>query len=339
MPTPGPAEIIERLSGIDREAPPFAPGRAEVALEEHLTRLGLAAVPVRWLADAEEGFLAARRGRTSSRWLLLDRAARTSADMAASEAESPAGLVARSVAWSPAESVAQSVAAEEAHARAGRRERRRKWTQAEFGARSAGLSAARVAAWMAASFDPLTDRSVSVWLPFLDAAEAGLWIYWVLEDEVLAVPRPALRIEGERLHSGDGPAVLWRSGTSYWFWHGVRVPRYVIEEPDRIRVSSIRKERNLEIRRVLLERYGHERYLRDVGAERVHADDYGTLWRAEVPGDEPLVMVEVLDATPQPDGTFRNYLLRVPPTMRTAREAVAWTFGKAADDYSLEAET
>jgi hypothetical protein len=35
----------------------------------------------------------------------------------------------------------------------------------------------------------------------------------------------------------------------------------------------------------------------------------------------------VVNSTPEQDGTYRRYLLRVPPTTRTAREAVAWTFG------------
>ena len=33
-----------------------------------------------------------------------------------------------------------------------------------------------------------------------------------------------------------------------------------------------------------------------------------------------------MNSTPEPDGTRRTYFLRVPPQMRTAREAVAWTF-------------
>ena len=38
-------------------------------------------------------------------------------------------------------------------------------------------------------------------------------------------------------------------------------------------------------------------------------------------------VVEVVNATPEPDGSYRRYFLRVPPQVRTAREAVAWTFG------------
>jgi hypothetical protein len=71
----------------------------------------------------------------------------------------------------------------------------------------------------------------------------------------------------------------------------------------------------------------------------MQADDYGKLSRYELPGDEPLVMVEVVNATPEPDGTHHIYWLRVPPTVGSAREAVAWTFGLNADHYRPLRET
>ncbi len=49
---------------------------------------------------------------------------------------------------------------------------------------------------------------------------------------------------------------------------------------------------------------------------------------------EPVVAVEVINSTAEPDGTFKRYLLRVPPHVTTARAAVAWTFGVSARDYA-----
>jgi hypothetical protein len=65
----------------------------------------------------------------------------------------------------------------------------------------------------------------------------------------------------------------------------------------------------------------------------VHRDETGILWHVDLPGDEPLVMVEVVNATPEPDGTRRTYFLRVPPSTRTARAGVAWTFGLTEEEY------
>jgi uncharacterized protein DUF6745 len=145
--------------------------------------------------------------------------------------------------------------------------------------------------------------------------------------------------EQGRLPHPTGPVVAYPDGWGIWAWHGVRVPRQVIERPDTITVNQIRTTGNLEVRRVLLERYGLDRYLRDADATPVQVDDYGRLWRFELPEDEPLTIVEVDNATAEPDGTYATYLLRVPPTMRTAKEAVAWTFGMAADDYHPVVQT
>jgi hypothetical protein len=71
----------------------------------------------------------------------------------------------------------------------------------------------------------------------------------------------------------------------------------------------------------------------------VSSDEYGVLWRVTMPGDEPLVMVEVVNATPEPDGSRRTYFLRVPPRMRSAHEAVAWTFGLTPEEYAPLAQT
>lgn len=87
-----------------------------------------------------------------------------------------------------------------------------------------------------------------------------------------------------------------------------------------------------------LEHYGYDRYLEESGAESVHRDETGVLWRIALDGDEPVVMVEVVNSTPEPDGTHRAYWLRVPPRVRTAREGVARTFGVDSDIYRPERE-
>jgi hypothetical protein len=173
----------------------------------------------------------------------------------------------------------------------------------------------------------------------LAARSAGAW--WPCGDVVVLTGRPTVlrRDEQGRLHHPHGPALAYPDGWGVWAWHGVRVPRDLIEHPEGLTVQRIRDQPNAEHRRVMLERYGHQRYLRDVGAERVHADQAGTLWRCPLAGDEPLVMVEVRNATPEPDGTRKPYWLRVPPMMRTAREAVAWTFNLNQDDYAPTVET
>jgi hypothetical protein len=71
----------------------------------------------------------------------------------------------------------------------------------------------------------------------------------------------------------------------------------------------------------------------------VHRDETGVLYRKEFLNDEPLVMVKVINSTVEPDGSFKSYFLRVPPSMTTAREAVAWTFDMSPESYELDEQT
>ncbi len=66
---------------------------------------------------------------------------------------------------------------------------------------------------------------------------------------------------------------------------------------------------------------------------------FGTLWRRDVKGDEPIVILEVVNSTREPDGSFKHYWLRVPPNMKTAHEALAWTFDIEPAKYAPLIET
>jgi hypothetical protein len=179
-----------------------------------------------------------------------------------------------------------------------------------------------------------------VWGPLVEAVELGLWAFWVLSDEIIAVPRPDVHLEGGKLHREDGPAIQWPGGARYWYWRGVRVDEAVVLDPRSIRLKDILDELNVEKRRVLLERYGQGRFLAEMKATIVDSDpDIGVLYRREISGDEPLVMVKVRNTTPEPDGSHRDYWLRVPPATQTAREGVAWTFGLEPDEYAPLAQS
>jgi hypothetical protein len=143
-----------------------------------------------------------------------------------------------------------------------------------------------------------------------------------------------------RIHNETGLAVAFPDGWGVYAIHGVRVPEYVIMRPEEITVADIQGERNTEIRRIKLDRYGADRYLVDSGAKEIHRDDWGILYRSEIPDDEPLVMVHVVNSSPEPDGSYHDFYLRVPPSCATALEAVAWTFDKTPEQYrELAAQT
>jgi hypothetical protein len=151
-----------------------------------------------------------------------------------------------------------------------------------------------------------------------------------------------LRIELDdrgRLHSADFKAIEYPDGFHLYSWHGTTVADFIIVEPEKISVGLIESEQNVEVRRVLIERYGTAKYVHDSGSKEIDRDSFGVLYRKEIPNDEAIVMVAVMNSTPEPDGSFHQYFLRVPPTINTAREAVAWTFSMDADDYFPKSQT
>jgi hypothetical protein len=207
-------------------------------------------------------------------------------------------------------------------------------------ARDAAWDAAWGAAWGAApERNEALDRAHKVWLPFVDAFEAGLFIFWVCPDEIVAVPRPVMLIEDDRLHCDHGPAVHWPTGERYWYWRGLQVEQRLIESPETLTPAEIWAERNIEIRRVMMDRYGYDRLLKGSKAQLLDESEFGRLWVMQIDDDEDLVVVEVVNSTAEPDGSFKDYFLRVPLTVRTAREAVAWTFDVPAADYEVAVET
>jgi hypothetical protein len=171
------------------------------------------------------------------------------------------------------------------------------------------------------------------------ARHGGWW--WALEGAAVLTERPGrlARDNVGRLHRGEGAAMEFPDGYGLWAWRGMPIPPGLAAELPALTVDRVRREANAEIRRVMLEHFGYERYLRESGARRLDSDETGTLWWVDLPGDEPLLMVEVVNSTPEPDGTSRVYWLRVPPRTRTAREGVAWTFGLTEEEYQPMVQT
>ena len=122
-------------------------------------------------------------------------------------------------------------------------------------------------------------------------------------------------------------------------WRGVQITPQIAFFPETLNSTDILNERNTELRRVMIERVGFEKFLREVNAEVFHSDrDKGgerKLYRVELQNDEPIVVVSLLCPS-----TGRHYLVRVPPTMKTCHQAVAWTAGfDNPDDYAPIEET
>jgi hypothetical protein len=68
----------------------------------------------------------------------------------------------------------------------------------------------------------------------------------------------------------------------------------------------------------------------ELGGVAIDSGPRGVLYQVELPDDPEQVAryVQVRDTS-----TERRYYLRVPPTVQSAEEAVAWTFSLNTDEY------
>jgi hypothetical protein len=140
-----------------------------------------------------------------------------------------------------------------------------------------------------------------------------------------------------RLHNASGPAKRYSGdGWSIYAIHGVRVPEKVVMAPETLTAEEIRKEQNAEVRRIMIDRFGAARYLAAIDAKVVHEDRdrlgfTRRLLSADIGDVEPLVMIELVNSTPEPIGYepdagaagvwvgkrwHKIYTLRVDPRLR-----------------------
>lgn len=193
------------------------------------------------------------------------------------------------------------------------------------------------AAWLAHSrfFDTYLAPNAEHALAHFNERVSG---YWLGNQEALLVRRPCVLARDAMglLHSERGKCIEYPDGWGFYAWHGVLVPEQVILSPERLTRADFLNEKNVEVRRIMQERMG-ERFVPQLGGQVIESGPRGTLYEVCLPADDPEGVaryVQVQDAS-----TERRYFLRVPPTIQTVAEAVAWTFQVAADDYCPAQET
>jgi hypothetical protein len=162
--------------------------------------------------------------------------------------------------------------------------------------------------------------------------------YWLGQEVALVVRRPRVlaRDPQGRLHSATGKCLEYHNGWGSYAWHGVRVPERVILTPEALTRTDFLSEPNVEVRRVIEERMG-QRFVPELGGVVLDSGPRGTLYEVRLPEGDPEGVARYVQV--QDVSTSRQYFLRVPPTVQTAAEAVAWSFQLAAEAYDPAQET
>jgi hypothetical protein len=158
------------------------------------------------------------------------------------------------------------------------------------------------------------------------------WVWW--HENVLAISdRPKeLHRDGEgRLHSLTGPSISYCDGWALYHSHGTAVPAEWIEDRKSLTAKVALTWENVEQRRAACEIIGWESILRELNARTIDTDDdpeIGQLVEVDIPeiGRERFLRVLC--------GTKRQFALPVPPTMTTAIQAQAWTWGLTETEFT-----
>lgn len=187
----------------------------------------------------------------------------------------------------------------------------------------------------------------------LDKYSEILKLGWCLfYDEMAIVCKKPLfiKMENNLLHCATGPAIAYGDGTKFYYYKGIDMGdhTFAIDTPEKITVDHITKEQNQEVKRVLLEIFGYERYITESGAQLLHEDTFRNspvkFYRIKLnknSRNEEITVdgVLVINSTAEPDGTFKKYFIKVEPNKyKRAVEALASTFRRRSGEVLTEEE-
>ena len=179
------------------------------------------------------------------------------------------------------------------------------------------------------------------------------------DDAAVIINRPLhIRLDNMNLlHSSDEMAIKFRDGVGMYIYHGMNIEaRYgkFFKNHDLITPDVIDGETNVEMRRVLLELSGFERYLTARKAKLIDEDkdvngNPRRLLEFTVGKDTrdqfTARVMEVNNGSLEPDGSRRKFILgavRNPRTREwptTCHEAVAYSYGRPANKYKEQVRT
>ena len=169
---------------------------------------------------------------------------------------------------------------------------------------------------------------------FYEAFKAGLRYYINLRSLAVAITGPKAHLDPQRrTHKEDGPAVIWGEEKAY-YWHGVKMKEKWIMNKDKLTVKFVLGHKNIEQRHALCEIIGWDKILIDLKCEVIQKDEMGELLRVKLPDTESLNYFVKVRCT-----TRRTFYIPVPSTVKTAKEAVAATYGVDPNNYTPEVRT
>lgn len=147
--------------------------------------------------------------------------------------------------------------------------------------------------------------------------------------------------ENNLLHSETEAALQWENFEIY-SWRGIEIPKRWILNPETISKQEIVAQKNAELRRIMQEVVGSERFAHLLGLQKLDEDydlqgNLQTLYKTKE--IDSIAKDYLYFARVSCPSTGRIYFLGVPPGLNNIWDAVAWTFGKTKETYKPLIET
>ncbi len=165
------------------------------------------------------------------------------------------------------------------------------------------------------------------------AKHCGCW--WAFQDVAVVTPHPsAIRLDDRgRLH-GEGVPAVGYEGFNIYAYHGVRLPeKYGAVHPDNWQAQWLLEEDNADLRRVLVQGIGYARICQELQAGELDSWQEYTLLKVNSDVDvEPIYLLKM-----NCPSTGHIHAMRVPPDMKSAREAIIWVnWGIDPEEFSVQ---
>ncbi|CBN57022.1 MULTISPECIES: DUF6745 domain-containing protein [Kamptonema] len=178
-------------------------------------------------------------------------------------------------------------------------------------------------------------KSQYKWELYQSLAENCGWIY-TLEEICYVCDRPRiLSLDSQqRLHAEGSPAIQFADGFSVYAYHGVRLPeKYGKFHPQQWRSEWLLSEDNAELRRVLIQGIGYDRICQELAA--VELDTWQQYTLLKIDNNVDIEAIYLLKMTCPSTGYL--HVLRVPPDVESAREAIRWVnWGIDPEEFAVQ---
>ncbi|PMB15214.1 DUF6745 domain-containing protein [Fischerella thermalis] len=137
-----------------------------------------------------------------------------------------------------------------------------------------------------------------------------------------------------RLHAEGETAIEFADGYNLYAYHGITLPeKYGKLHPQQWQAQWLLQEDNAELRRVLIQGIGYARIIEQLQASEL--DRYREYTLLKIENDVDIEPIYLLKMTCPSTGYI--HVLRVPPNVQSAQEAITWAnWGIAPTEFAMQ---